>query len=103
MARMVAIYRMPQDPAAFRKHYFETHVPLATWLPGLRRYEVSEGPVVSPAGGPVHFVATLHFDDMAAIRAAFASAAGQACAADRRQLAPVEGDAIILLFDERAV
>jgi uncharacterized protein (TIGR02118 family) len=103
MARMVAIYKAPKDPAAFQRHYFETHVPLAKKLPGLRRYEVSEGPVVSPAGGPVHFVATLHFDDMAAIRAAFASPEGRACAADRRDLAPEEGDAMILLFDERAV
>jgi len=103
MARMMAIYRTPKDPEAFRRHYFETHVPMAKKLPGLRRYEVSDGTVVAPAGGPVHFVATLYFEDMAAIRAAFASPVGQECAADRRVLAPREDDVTILLFDEREV
>ena len=104
MARMVAIYNTPKDEAAFQRHYFETHVPLAKKLPGLRKYEVSRGPIVSPAGGPgVYFVAILHFDDMAAISRAFASTAGQACAADRRLLAPGDDDVRILLFDTREV
>ena len=79
MAKMVVIYKPPADPAAFTRHYFETHVPLAKKLPGLRKYEVSQGPIAMPAGGAgAHFVATLHFDDMASIRAAFATPEGQA-------------------------
>ncbi len=38
MARMVVIYKTPKDVAAFTRHYFETHVPLAKKLPGLRKY-----------------------------------------------------------------
>ena len=29
MAKLFAIYQQPADPAAFDRHYFEKHVPLA--------------------------------------------------------------------------
>ncbi len=104
MARMLVIYKTPKDPVAFERHYFGTHVPLAKKLPGLRKYEVSRGPIGMPAGGPdIHFVATLHFDDVASIRAAFATPEGQACAADRRLFAPDDADLMMLLFDDREV
>lgn len=104
MARMMVIYKTPKDPAAFDRHYVEVHVPLAKKLPGLRTYEVSRGPVVTVAGGqPVHMVASLGFDSLAAIKQAFATSEGQACAADRRLLAPDDQDVIMLLFDDREV
>lgn len=104
MAKMVVIYRTPKDAAAFEKHYFETHIPLAKKLPGLRKYEVSQGPIVTQGGASeFHFVATLHFEDLAAIRQAFATAEGKACAADRRILAPDNTDVLMLLFDSREV
>jgi uncharacterized protein (TIGR02118 family) len=89
MARMVVVYRPPEDVEAFSRHYFETHVPLVRELPGLRKYEVSQGPVACSADTPDAFmIATLHFDDMAALRHALASEAGQACGADRPKFAP---------------
>ena len=104
MARMVVIYKQPADASAFDAHYFGVHVPLAKQLPGLRRYEVSRGPIVSPTGGPPwHLVATLHFDDLAAIKAAFATPLGQACAADRRKFAPDDANVIMLLFESEDV
>jgi uncharacterized protein (TIGR02118 family) len=100
MARMVVIYRMPKDPVAFDAHYLEVHVPLAKQLPGLRKYEVSRRPIVTPAGDPEpYLIGTLYFDDLAAIRRAFATAEGQACAADRRVLAPNDDDVQMYLFD----
>ncbi len=101
MARMVVIYRTPKDPEAFDRHYREVHVPLARQLPGLRRYQISRAPIVAPAGWKdVHLIATLTFDDLAAIQHAFASECGRACAADRRVLAPDEKDVQMYLFDE---
>jgi uncharacterized protein (TIGR02118 family) len=101
---MVVIYRRPDDPAAFDAHYFGVHVPMAKKLPGLRRYEVSRGPVVPVAGWPdVYLVGTLHFDDLSAIRHAFSTPEGQACAADRRVLAPREEDVQMYLFDDAEV
>jgi uncharacterized protein (TIGR02118 family) len=50
MARLVVMYRTPKGAGAFDKYYFETHVPIAKKIPGLRKYEVSQGPVATPAG-----------------------------------------------------
>jgi uncharacterized protein (TIGR02118 family) len=104
VALLTVLYRTPKDAAAFDKHYFETHVPLAKRIPGLRRHEVSQGPIASVAGGgDFHLVANLYFDDMAAIQGAFASPEGQAAAADRLVLAPDDADVIMLLFDASEV
>ena|SRR6516225_8733460 len=101
---MVVIYNKPNDVAAFERHYFEQHVPLAKRLPGIRKYEVSQGPIVSPAGASdAWMVATLHFDSMAAIRDAFASDVGKECAADRRAFAPDPSTFQMFLFDDRVV
>ena len=83
MADLVVLYKTPKDPAAFDKYYAETHIPLAKKLPGLRKYKVTKGPVAAP-GGPssLYLIATLTFDDTAAIGAAFASPEGKATAAD---------------------
>lgn len=43
MAVMTVVYRTPTDPEAFRRDYFDVHVPFATQLPGLRDYQVSHG------------------------------------------------------------
>lgn len=104
MARMVVIYRTPKDPAAFDKHYFEVHIPLAKQLPGLRKYEVSRRPILTPAGDPEpYLIGTLHFDDLASMRQAFATPEGKACAADRRVLAPDDADVQMYLFDAAEV
>ncbi|MGA9640477.1 MAG: EthD family reductase [Terriglobales bacterium] len=83
MAQLMVMYKMPKDAAAFDKHYFEAHIPIAKKIPGLRKYEISKGPIVTPLGASgFHLIATLHFDDMAAVQQAFASGEGLAAAAD---------------------
>ncbi len=69
MAQLLVMYKTPKDAAAFDKHYFERHVPLAKKIPGLRKYEVSQCPVATP-GGPsgYHLVAILQYDNLAAIQ-----------------------------------
>jgi len=103
MARMLVVYKTPQDAAAFDKHYFEMHIPLAKKLPGIRRYEVSRGTVTTLAGGEAYMVAILTFDSVTAIKAAFASEAGAACAADRRHFAPDPAQFQMFLFDDQEV
>jgi uncharacterized protein (TIGR02118 family) len=102
MARLVVLYKTPTDAAAFDKYYAETHIPIAKKIPGLRRYEVSRGPVVTP-GGPssFHLIATLHFDNLAAIQQAFASPEGQAAGGDVAKFAT--GGADMLMFDNADV
>src|ERR1700710_267231 len=83
MAEVVMFYTPPTNPPAFDKYYAETHIPLAKKLPGLRKYTVTKGPVATPGGpSPLHLIAVLSFDSMAAIGAAFASPEGKATAAD---------------------
>ena len=103
-ARMVVIYKRPADPQAFDAHYFGVHIPLAKTLPGLRRYEVSRAPIATLLGDPdTYLIGTLHFDDLAAIRAAFATPEGRACAADRKVLAPNDADVQMFLFEAAPV
>ena len=102
MARLLVMYKTPQDGAAFDRYYFEKHVPLAKRIPGLRKYEISRGAVGSPAGASnYHLVAILHFDDVAAIQAGIASPDGQAAVGDLQNFAT--GGADIFMFETRDV
>lgn len=83
MAKVIAMYKRPTDPAAFDRYYYATHVPIAKKIPGLRHYEVTAGPVGTLEGpAPYHLVALLTFESLAAVQAALGSPEGQATAAD---------------------
>jgi uncharacterized protein (TIGR02118 family) len=100
MAKLLVMYKTPKDVGEFDRRYFELHVPLAKKIPGLRKYEVSQGPVVTPFGpSGVHLVATLHFDDMAALQAGMGSAEGRAAGTDAQELTSLD----ILIFDDKEV
>ena len=100
MARMIVIYKTPKDVNAFEEHYWKVHIPLAKNLPGLKKYEVSRGPISVVTGDKdTYLIATLYFDSMAAIKEAFASECGQACAKDRRILASDEDVQMFLVGD----
>jgi uncharacterized protein (TIGR02118 family) len=102
MAKIVVLYKTPKSADAFDKYYFATHVPLAKKLPGLKKYDVSKGPVAASAGASgVHLVATLYFDSVDAIKAAFASAEGKATAGDLANFA--DGGADLYFFDTKDV
>ena len=98
MAKLIAMYRTPKDTDAFDSYYASIHIPLAKTVPGLRKYDVSRGPIVSATGATGwHLVATLHFDSLADIEAGLASPEGQATAADLANFA--DGGVEILFFD----
>jgi len=102
MAKVVALYKKPTDAAKFDAYYYSKHVPIAKKIAGLRRYEVSRGPVSTPQGdSPYHLVALLEFDSMEAIGAALASPEGQATAADLGNFAT--GGVDLLFFDTRKI
>ena len=102
MAQLVVTYRTPTDPVAFDAHYRDVHIPLARRIPGLRRFELSKGPVMTPDGpSDIHSIATLYFDSLADIIAAFASPEGQAASADVANFA--SGGATLLMYETRAV
>ena len=77
-------------------------MPLAKTLPGRRSYRISSGPVVTPAGEvPLHLVAPLGFDSMAAIQAALTSREGAATACDLAHFA--QAGAELPTFDNREI
>jgi len=83
MAKLIALYKHPKDVSQFDAYYKSTHAPLAKKIPGLRRYEVSTGPVNTPQGpAPYYKVAVLEFDSMEALGKALGSPEGQAAAGD---------------------
>jgi uncharacterized protein (TIGR02118 family) len=51
----------------------------------------------------VYRIGTVYFDDLAAIKTAFASPEGQAAGADRRLYAPDDSGIQMFLFDTREV
>ena len=102
MAKIIAMYKTPADPAAFDRYYFGPHLRLAKAVPGLRGYEVTRGPVMTPAGSsPYYLVAILTFDSMASIQAALASPQGQATVADLSNFATAGVE--ILMADSEAI
>lgn len=102
MAKLIALYRKPADPAAFDRYYTDTHAPLAKTLPGLRCYEISVGGVGTPQGdSPYHLAAILAFDSVAALQSSLASPAGQATAGDLANFAQAGVD--LLVFDSESI
>jgi len=100
MARVLVLYNPPADPAAFDRYYWQTHVPIAKKLPGLRSYVTSAGAIAPMGGGPApHLVAELEFDSVAAVQAAVASPEGQATTGDLANFA--QAGATILVFETR--
>jgi uncharacterized protein (TIGR02118 family) len=90
-ARFLALHDTPAGPQTFDRHYRQIHLPLLRHLPGLRQHTVSRD-VAALHGAPCHLIAELEWDTMDELRAAFASPAGHATAADAarlQELAPV--------------
>ena len=102
MAKLIALYKHPEDTAKFDAYYFGRHVPLAKTIPGLRKYEVSTGPVATPQGiSQFHLVAQLTFDSFAAIQSALTSPEGMATGNDLANFAAAGVE--LLVFDSKEV
>jgi uncharacterized protein (TIGR02118 family) len=102
MARLVVLYKTPKNAEAFDKHYASIHIPLAKKVPGLKKYDVSQGAIGTPAGpSGIHLVATLYFDSMDALKAALSSPEGQAAAGDLANFADAGVD--LYMFDTKDV
>lgn len=98
---MIAVYKTPRDKVFFEEHYHQVHIPLARQLPGLLRYEINDGSVMSTTGhSDVYKIATLYFETMEIMMAAFKTEIGKQCAIDRKVLA--SDDAVqIYIFDTK--
>jgi len=73
MVKLVAMFSRPEDPAAFDRAYFGTHLELNAKTPGLRRTEVARVTGAPRGETPWYLVTEMYYDDEASMRAAFAS------------------------------
>jgi uncharacterized protein (TIGR02118 family) len=103
MVRFVVLYQRPTDPAAFDRHYFEVHVPLAKKLPGLRSYTVTRNPSTVRGPEPYHLVAELDWDDMVSLQRDFASPLGQEAARDVDTLSELCSGIHSMIFELEAL
>ena len=99
--KLVVLYTQPSDPDAFDRHYLGTHMPLVRQVPGLERAESGRFTTALDGGEKTYYrVAELYFADQAAFQAGFASAEGQATAADYQQIAPPGSRMFIQVIDD---
>ena len=71
MHKLLVLYNEPKDPAHFRKHYLETHLPLASKLPGVKaaHYTFDVKPL-GPGKTPYFCIFEAEFESEAALMAA---------------------------------
>ncbi len=101
MIKAVSLFKLRPGvtPEQFEKHYMEVHVPLATQIPGIRRYTIGEA---KGKNRPYYRVAELYFDDWESMKAGFGSPQGKAVIADPGFHALI-ADMITIYFDEEDV
>jgi uncharacterized protein (TIGR02118 family) len=102
MAQLLVLYNQPADAAAFDRYYFETHIPIAKKIAGVRSLTVNSGKPATVVGSlSPHLIAEIEFDSMEALQAAMASPEGQATAADLANFA--HAGVTLLVFDTRTL
>ncbi|MEO8285737.1 MAG: EthD family reductase [Chloroflexota bacterium] len=73
MIKLVALFKRPEDTAAFDTHYEQTHAPLMSKVPGLVRMEVTRN-LQAFRGEPDYYLITeMYFEDKASFDTAMAS------------------------------
>jgi len=81
-AKILVLYAQPENPAAFDKYYFSTHIPLVRKIPHLREVMFSAGAPTALVGAAPYLITELNFDSMSELQEAMSSPEGQATAND---------------------
>lgn len=100
MAKLIALYKHPDNKEAFDDHYFNVHGPLTAKIPGLREMKVSKM-TSSPMGGEgkYYLMCEMIYDDMESLQQGMRSAEGKASGKDLMGFA---GDLVTLMIGEDA-
>lgn len=100
--KLTVVYDNPKDPAAFERHYRDTHMPLAGKIPNVTRVELAKVfPKEDGSPTPAYRVAELYFTDYDTACAAIASPEGQATLKDAQTIGT--GGVRFLLCDIESV
>ncbi len=81
-ATLIALYKKPEDPKAFDAHYFNTHLPLAEKMPGLREVTMDRITGAPMGESEYYLLVRMTFDSRDALNAAMTSPEGKAAAKD---------------------
>ena len=82
MVKLVALYKKPEDAAAFEQHYYNVHMPLTEKIPGLKHVEISKF-TGSPMGECEHILmCEMYYDNMDDLKAGMSSPEGRAAGKD---------------------
>lgn len=101
MIKLVALFKQPDDPDGFMRHYREVHEPLVKKTPGLVRYEVSRVTADPFGGEPAYFlVAEMYYPDRDTFRTAMRSPENQAVGKDAISFARGLLTALVCEVDE---
>jgi uncharacterized protein (TIGR02118 family) len=83
MYRLTVLYGHPEDPAEFDRYYFETHIPIARKMKGLKGWTIGKCEAVEKGERPPYYmIVGLYADSRADLEAILASPEGQAAVAD---------------------
>ncbi|MEP7235994.1 MAG: EthD family reductase [Ignavibacteriota bacterium] len=87
MITLTAIFKKPEDAAAFDAHYENVHAPLMKKVPGMRKMEVTRfSKMLTPANALLseqpYMQCTMYFDDKDAFKAAMATEENKAAGTD---------------------
>jgi uncharacterized protein (TIGR02118 family) len=98
MAKLVALYKQPEDKAAFDEHYYNVHVPVTEKIPGLREIKVTKF-TATPMGGepPYYLMCEMRYDSMEDLQNGLRSEEGKASGKDLMKFA---GKLVTLVIGE---
>lgn len=97
MVKLIALYKHPEDKAAFDEYYYNTHTPLTKKIPGLREMKVTKI-VGSPMGESKYYLmCEMFYDDHESLQTAMRTDEGKASGKDVMSFA---GKLVTLMIGE---
>lgn len=100
MVKLSILYGHPQDPTAFEDYYANVHMPLGAKIPDAVRAETSKVAGTPDGQQPKWYRTTdIYFDSMEELRAALASAEGEAALSDISRFATGGAETFICEVD----
>lgn len=100
MAKLIALYKHPENKEAFDDHYFNVHGPLTAKIPGLREMKVTKFTGSPMAGESKYYLmCEMIYDDMESMQQGMRSAEGKASGKDLMGFA---GNLVTLMIGEDA-
>ena len=95
MVKLVALYKKPENVEEFEDKYYNTHLPLANKMPGLKKVEISKMTGAPMGDAPYYMMAELYFDSMSDLNKAMTSEEGKASA---KNLMGFAKDIVTMMF-----